>query len=271
MAVLKIKAVALLRWNSTDSIMEIVVTNRAVYNNAIVTTDVAILDTVQDLTGVVKKFTSDSDAITYFGDIRGPQIVTSANTIIGFSYFSTYLVLPVDPPVSEMIDSRTTSMTFDSLGDGVTNKAFTSTEKTKLSTMSGTNTGDQDLSGLALKTTTVNGHALSSNVTVTASDLGLAAVATTGAYSSLTGKPTLATVATTGAYSDLTGTPTIPSVTRTTSSQSLSLVGTGTTGTQIHATKDSTVRFSLTCSTTATSGSGTHSESFISGFKTIYG
>ena len=54
MAVLKIKAVALLRWNSTDSIMEIVVTNRAVYNNAIVTTDVAILDTVQDLTGVVK-------------------------------------------------------------------------------------------------------------------------------------------------------------------------------------------------------------------------
>ena len=50
-----------------------------------------------------------------------------------------------------------------------------STIKTKLgiTTLSGSNTGDQDLSGLALKTTTVNGHALSSNVTVTASDVGL--------------------------------------------------------------------------------------------------
>jgi len=38
---------------------------------------------------------------------------------------------------------------------------------------------------------------------------GLATVATTGAYSDLTGTPTLATVATTGAYSDLSGTPTL--------------------------------------------------------------
>lgn len=37
--------------------------------------------------------------------------------------------------------------------------------------LSGTNTGDQDLSGLVPKTTTVNGHALSSNVTVSASDI----------------------------------------------------------------------------------------------------
>jgi hypothetical protein len=40
----------------------------------------------------------------------------------------------------------------------------------------------------------------------------LATVATTGAYSDLTGTPTLATVATTGAYSDLTGTPTLATV-----------------------------------------------------------
>lgn len=39
--------------------------------------------------------------------------------------------------------------------------------------VSGVNTGDQDLSGLVTKTTTVNGHALSSNVTVTSSDVGL--------------------------------------------------------------------------------------------------
>jgi hypothetical protein len=38
---------------------------------------------------------------------------------------------------------------------------------------------------------------------------GLATVATSGAYSDLSGTPTLATVATTGAYSDLTGTPTL--------------------------------------------------------------
>jgi hypothetical protein len=40
-------------------------------------------------------------------------------------------------------------------------------------TSTGSNTGDQDLSGLVTKITTVNGHALSGNVTVTASDVGL--------------------------------------------------------------------------------------------------
>jgi len=47
-------------------------------------------------------------------------------------------------------------------------------------------------------------------VTLVAGDVsGLAAVATSGAYSDLSGTPTLATVATTGAYSDLSGTPTL--------------------------------------------------------------
>lgn len=40
-------------------------------------------------------------------------------------------------------------------------------------TVSGTNTGDQDLSGLVPTTRTVNGHPLSANVTVTPTDLGL--------------------------------------------------------------------------------------------------
>lgn len=40
----------------------------------------------------------------------------------------------------------------------------------------------------------------------------LAPVATSGAYSDLTGKPTLATVANTGAYSDLTGKPSLATV-----------------------------------------------------------
>ena len=44
----------------------------------------------------------------------------------------------------------------------------------------------------------------------------LAAVATSGAYSDLTGTPTLATVATSGAYGDLIGAPTVPTITMTT-------------------------------------------------------
>jgi hypothetical protein len=40
-------------------------------------------------------------------------------------------------------------------------------------------------------TTTVNGHALSSNVAVTAADLGLATVATSGSYNDLSNKPTI--------------------------------------------------------------------------------
>jgi hypothetical protein len=44
--------------------------------------------------------------------------------------------------------------------------------KTDLS-LSGSNTGDQDLSGLVPNTRTVNGHPLSANVTVTPTDLGL--------------------------------------------------------------------------------------------------
>jgi hypothetical protein len=39
--------------------------------------------------------------------------------------------------------------------------------------VSGTNTGDQDLSGLVPKTTTVNSKALNTNITLTASDVGL--------------------------------------------------------------------------------------------------
>lgn len=48
--------------------------------------------------------------------------------------------------------------------------------------------------------------------------------------------------------------PTIPSVIRTTSTLSLSLVATGATGTQISATKDSSVKLTASTSTTSTIG-----------------
>ena len=51
----------------------------------------------------------------------------------------------------------------------------------------------------------------------------LAAVATSGAYADLSGKPSLAAVATSGAYADLSGTPTLPSgaIVGTTDTQTL--------------------------------------------------
>jgi hypothetical protein len=50
---------------------------------------------------------------------------------------------------------------------------ITSVQATVVANTSGTNTGDQDLSGLVPNTRTVNGHALSSNVTITTTDIGL--------------------------------------------------------------------------------------------------
>lgn len=67
-------------------------------------------------------------------------------------------------------------------------------------------------------------------------------------------EPILATVATSGSYNDLSNQPAIPSVARTVSSLSLSLVGTGATGTQISATKGSSVRCCISTSTTSTIG-----------------
>ena len=52
----------------------------------------------------------------------------------------------------------------------------TDAQQTVIGNTSGANTGDQDVSGLVPKTTTVNGHALSSNVSVTATDVGLGSV-----------------------------------------------------------------------------------------------
>lgn len=95
---------------------------------------------------------------------------------------------------------------------------------------------------LVPKTMTVNGHALSAPVVVTASDVGAMAIPTGTTSQYMRGDATLATF------------PAIPSVTRTTSALSLSLVGSGATGTQIHATKDSTVSTTVSTSTTSTIG-----------------
>jgi hypothetical protein len=66
--------------------------------------------------------------------------------------------------------------------------------------------------GVGLVTSVNNVEPVGGNVTLTAADLSLATVATSGLYSDLTGSPVLATVATSGLYSDLTGSPVLATV-----------------------------------------------------------
>ena len=72
---------------------------------------------------------------------------------------------------------------------------------------------DTDLSALAGLNTTSYGRAFNTLADQAAArtHLGLAAVATSGAYGDLSGRPSLATVATSGAYGDLSGRPTLGS------------------------------------------------------------
>ncbi len=88
-----------------------------------------------------------------------------------------------------------------------TNKRYvTDANLTTLGLTSGTNTGDQDLSGLVPTSRTVNGHALSGNVTVTATDLGLVIGTNTEAWSvNLDSWSALATSAKVDANGAITG------------------------------------------------------------------
>lgn len=87
----------------------------------------------------------------------------------------------------------------------------------------------------------------------------LATVATTGAYSDLSGTPNLATVATTGAYSDLSGTPTIPTVNDAT----LTIQKNGTTVETFNANASSNVTANISVPTQFSELSGTVSQSQI--------
>lgn len=132
-------------------------------------------------------------------------------------------------PYSSLTGMPTIPSTFDDLSAGTTNKAYTSTEKTKLSGIATAATANDTDANLKNRS---NHTGTQGSGTVT----GLAAVATSGDYNDLSNKPT------------------IPSVTRTTSTISPSLVGTGATGTQVSSTKDSSVRFNVSTSTTSTIG-----------------
>lgn len=110
----------------------------------------------------------------------GPGVATGGTTgqILAKNSNTNYDTEWVDSSTGDVISvngqSGVVVLESDDISDtGQTNKYVTAAEKVKLSNLSGTNTGDQDLSGLVPNTRTVNGHALSSNVTVTKSDVSL--------------------------------------------------------------------------------------------------
>jgi len=94
-------------------------------------------------------------------------------------------------------------------GKELSTNDYTTAEKTKLAAITGTNTGDQDLSALATNTAL----ALKANTTDVTTALNLKAN-TTDVNNSLALKAnvsSLSTVATSGSYNDLSNKPTIPS------------------------------------------------------------
>ena len=163
--------------------------------------------------------------------------VDKTTTVNGHPLSSNVTVTKTDVGLSNVpnLDTSTTANITD-----FTNKRFvTDTQQTVIGNTSGINTGNQDLSGLATKATTVNGHALSANVVVTQGDVGLGncnntsdankPISTATQTALNTKEPTvssgtasqywrgdktwqaLATVGATGSYTDLLNKPTIPS------------------------------------------------------------
>lgn len=139
------------------------------------------------------------------------------------------------------VASATNDYNIDQIADGTTNKLYTATEKTKLSgiaTGATANSSDATLLARANHTGTQTASTISDFTE--ASQDAVASMMTPG-------------VGLAGSYDD-SGNAYNFSAPRTTSTLSLSLVGTGATGTQIHATKDSSVRCSVSTSTTSTIG-----------------
>ena len=134
---------------------------------------------------------------------------------------------PISSPTQAALNLKVDKVT----GKGLSTEDYTTVEKTKLADIIGTNTGDQDLSGLATTTSVTTGLAakvdvvagkgLSTNDYTAAEQTKLAGIATgaevnvqadwnaTTGGASIANKPNLATVATTGSYNDLTDKPSV--------------------------------------------------------------
>jgi len=125
---------------------------------------------------------SDTDWDTFNGKQAGDASLTS---ISGLTYVSgSFIALTA----ADTYVVRTYAQTLSDIGAapalGGDDNYVTDTEKTVIGNTSGSNTGDQDLSGLALKTTTISagtgltgGGDLSANRTIALSHLGIQSLA----------------------------------------------------------------------------------------------
>lgn len=133
-------------------------------------TGIVVLDQDDIADGTTYKQYSLTEKTKLAGIQAGAEVNVNAdwNAVSGDAQI---LNKPTIPSIANLFNKTTDDS--DDIVQGSTNLFLTGGERTKLSNTSGVNTGDQDLSGLVPKSTTVNGHALSANVTVTKSDVGL--------------------------------------------------------------------------------------------------
>lgn len=167
-------------------------------------------------------FASIDDAISYFGITQGPALLSFVNTDAGFTAFSTYDIEQVDPATTEAIDQAITTavaaltsvyvpqtrtinghalsgnvtIIYSDISGAPTVPTATSQLTNDSSFITTSSLSSYLTSSIATSTyvpltRTVNGKALSTNITLAASDLSLATVASSGAYTDLTGKPSI--------------------------------------------------------------------------------
>lgn len=115
---------------------------------------------------------------TNTGDQDLSGLVTKSTTVNGVNLSSNITLTTANIAASTdknyITDAKLTVL--NQTSNTNTGDETTATIKTKLgiTTLSGSNTGDQDLSALALKSTTINGVNLSSNITLTTANISVA-------------------------------------------------------------------------------------------------
>lgn len=82
--------------------------------------------------------------------------------------------MPIHSILQPILDGKINKNTDTTalLPDSANRRYMTDAQKSVMGNTTGNNTGDQDLSGLVPKTTTVNGKVLSANISLAASDVG---------------------------------------------------------------------------------------------------
>ena len=169
-------------------------------NAVLSSSDVSGVATATDLTALDARITTNEGDIS---SIDGRVTTAEGNIVSLGSQISSN-----DSDISAL-DARVTT----NEGDITSLTSQVSSNDSDISALDArvtTNEGDISTLTSSSVTSVNNITPVSGNVTLTASNItGLSTVATTGAYSDLSGTPTLATVATTGAYTDLSGTPTL--------------------------------------------------------------